>query len=363
MIKRNILLNPGPVTTTDSVKHALVVPDICHRETEFANLLKAIRQDLLQVVNATDKFTSILFTASGTGAIEACISSVISPSSKLLIINNGSYGQRMVDIATRYQIPTIEIKRAFNEPLPFDEIDQLLQSDQNITHLAMVHHETSTGLLNPIDIIGKLCHNNQTKFIVDAMSSFGGLPIDVNKSHIDFIISSSNKCLHGMPGMSFVVCNKAALKETQNQSRSYYFDLYRQYESLEQSGQMPFTPPVQIAYAFKQALDEYFSETQIERTKRYHTNYDTLINGLKNLGFTLITPEESQSKLLATVKYPENKPYNFDAMHDHLFKEGFTIYPQKLAIKNTFRLACLGHLEKTDIEAFIAALEKYMNQA
>ncbi len=360
-IQRNILLNPGPVTTTDTVKKALLVPDICHREQQFTELLKSIRQDLLKIVNAKDDYTSVLFAASGTGAIEACISSVIPRDKKLAVINNGSYGQRIIDIAKRFQINVVEIAFPFDQPISLDIIESHLSTDPDIQYLAMVHHETSSGLLNPLHEIGKLCHRLQRRFIVDAMSSFAGTEIDVYNDHIHFIMASSNKCLHGMPGMSFVICNTKCLLETEGNARSYYFDLQQQYHSLEKSGQMSFTPPVQIAYSFRQALDEFFSETLAGRIKRYHDNYAHLLAGLQALGFENKTPESQQSQLLLTVKFPnDNKHYQFEELHDYLYKKGYTIYPKKLPIANTFRLACIGDLNKADINNFLTELEAYI---
>lgn len=360
-MRRNVLLNPGPVTTSESVKQALLVPDICHREFEFTELLKSIRYDLLNVVDAGDSYTSVLFAASGTGAIEACISSVIPDGKKLAVINNGSYGQRIANIAKRYRIEVVEIHCSFDQSIPLDEIETVLSSDPDIYALAMVHHETSSGILNPINEVGALCHQLQRVFIVDAMSSFAGAEIDMDKDHIDFLMSSSNKCLHGMPGLSFVLCRKTRLFETEGNARSYYFDLHQQYRALEESGQLAFTPPVQIAYALKQALDEFFKESLKGRIQRYHQNYEHLLSGLQSLGFKLMTPKDRQSKILMTVQFPEDgRQYEFDAMHDAMYQQGYTIYPKKLPIANTFRLACIGDLTKTDIDHFLSALKAYM---
>ena len=358
---RNVLLNPGPVTTTDAVKRALLVPDICHREKEFTDLLQCIRRDLLKVIRADDRYTSVLFGASGTGAIEACLSSVIPPHKKVAIINNGSYGQRLMDIAKRYGIDAVEIKSPYDRPLSLDALESALLSSTDIQYVAVVHHETSLGTLNPLREIGALCHRLGRSLIVDAMSSFGGVVIDAEEDRIDFIISSSNKCLHGMPGLSFVICKTERLLETEGCARSYYFDLHQQYHALEKTGQMPFTPPVQVAYSFKQALDEYFAETPA-RSERYQSNYACLMSGLKALGFGCVTPTACQSHLLATVTFPEDgKGYDFDAMHDYLYKRGFTIYPKKLPINHSFRVACMGDLNKGDIDAFLSALRAYVN--
>ena len=207
-VKRAILLNPGPLSTTQSVKDSLVVTDICHREKEFTDLLRGIRHDLLSVVHAGNDYTSVIFTASGSGAIEACLSSVIPKNSRLAIINNGSYGQRMINIARRYGIDVVDIKSPFDQVIDLKKIEAILQAHPNIHSLGMVHHETSSGILNPLQELGKLCHRLGRCFIVDAMSSFAGSEINVYQDHINFLIASSNKCLHGMPGLSFVICDK-----------------------------------------------------------------------------------------------------------------------------------------------------------
>jgi len=359
-VKRNILLNPGPVTTTDTIKQSLIVPDICHREHEFTDLIQSIRQDSLKVVNAGDDFTTILFTASGTGAVESCISSVVQKSKKIAIINNGSYGQRMINIATRYDIDTVEIQSSWGQPLDLTQIEATLANDKQIACLAMVHHETSNGSLNPLREVGDICQRLNKLYIVDAMSSYAGTEIDVNQDQIDFLMASSNKCLHGMPGMSFMIARTQSLLDTEGNARSFYLDAHQQYHDLEKGGAMPFTPAVQVAYAFRCALDELFAETLTQRIQRYRDNYLTLKTGLQQLGFDCITPEINSSQLLMIVKAPDYLSFNFDHMHDYLYARGFTIYPQKLPIENTFRLACIGDLFRDDIQAFLNVLRQYI---
>jgi len=360
-IKRNILLNPGPVTTTDTVKQALVVADICHREVEFTDLMQGVRMDLLKVVNADpEQYTSILFAASGTGAVEACLSSVLASEKKVLIINNGPYGQRMLDIARRYHIPSLEYQVDYDQPIAITEIELLLIQNNNIGAVAMVHHETSSGILSSLRPIGELCHKYGCEFIVDAMSSFAGVDIDVEREHIDYIISSANKCLQGMPGLAFVIAKKSALMQSKGRARSFYFDLHQQFYALETQREMPFTPPVQIIYALRQALNEFLAETLSGRIERYQRNYELLIKGFAKLGFTCLTPEDRASHLLAIIRFPGDQSYNFDEFHDYLFAAGFTIYPKKLSIPNTFRVACLGAIEPQDILRFFQSVATYM---
>lgn len=358
-IPRKILLNPGPVTTTDTVKQAQVVPDICHREHEFTSLIQKIRSDLLKVVHAKDDYTAVLFGASGTGALEACLSSVIPEGKKVLIVNNGSYGERLVSIAKRHHIEVVELTFTFDQELPLEKIESILADDEAIHSCVLVHHETSTGILNPLREMGAICKRTGKQFIVDAMSSYAGVPIDVYQDNIDYLISSSNKCLHGMPGLSFVICNKARVLETQNNARTFYFDLYKQYSSVEKTGEMPFTPPVQAAYALNQALDEYFAQTGAKRFAQFRSNYTQLRQGLETLGFEVVTPEARQSYLLMTVCNPKGSDYNFNHIHDYLFERGYTIYPKKLSIPNTFRLACIGDLTPEDIDNFLSELKQY----
>ena len=356
-MKRTILLNPGPVTTTDSVKKALLVEDICHREATFTDVLLDIRQKLLKLAGADTSYSSVLFASSGTGAIEACISSLIPPDKCIAIINNGSYGQRMIDIAKRYQIRVLELNYSPDEMLPLTEIEHVIKNHDDIAYIAMVHHETSTGILNPLKALGEICQRQQCGFILDAMSSFAGTDINVLRDHIDFLISSSNKCIQGMPGLSFVIGKKQQIMDSKGLSRSYYFDLFQQFLSLESTGQMPFTVPVQIAYAFQQALNELIDESLPKRIARYQENYAHLIHGLTKLGFEILTPNDRASKLLVTVSFPQNGiSYTFADLHAKLLNDGITIYPAKSTDSSRFRIACIGDLTSNDIDYFLEKL-------
>ncbi len=360
--KRNILLNPGPVTTSNSVKQALVVDDICHREAEFTSLIQSIRADLLKAAYANDDYSAILFTASGTGALEACLSSVVADDETIAIINNGSYGERLIKIAERYHLNIISIEQPVDQPLDLAAVEQTLQHN-DIDTLAMVHHETSIGTLNPLHAVGELCKKYDCRYIVDAMSSFAGMKIDMPNSHVNYLISSSNKCLHGMPGMSFVIARRDALLASEGNARSFYFDLHQQHRALEKGGEMPFTPAVQVAYAFKQALNEYFAEGPENHWQRFAHNYEVLTEGLTQLGFRCVTPEACLSKLLVTVQFPDDgKKYDFNQLHDALYVKGYTIYPKKIPIENSFRLSCIGDITAADIQHFLKELKSTMTE-
>jgi 2-aminoethylphosphonate aminotransferase len=362
-VARKILLNPGPATTTDSVKQAMVVEDICPREKDFGKLLDSIKDDLVKVVQGGADYIAALFTASGTGGLEAAITSAVPKGKKLLVVDNGAYGARMANIATTFGIDVVLYKMAYGDYPDVDHIEKLLKENNDVSHLAVVHHETTTGMLNPVQEICDIAKKNNVEVIVDCMSSYAGIPIDIRKWDAAYLISSSNKCIQGMPGMVFVIFKKSLLPGLKNQKRSFYFDLYSQYVGFEKTGQMQFTPPVQVAYALRQAIDEYFAEGEINRWNRYQENWEVLCGGLKKLGFEFLLPDEIQSKILLAIKEPSSSRYNFDAMHDYLYQQGYTIYPGKGAKEATFRLSVLGDLYTRDIENFLTALKSYLTVA
>lgn len=362
-VSRKILLNPGPATTTQSVKEAMVVDDICPREKDFGQLLDSIKSDLVKVVHGDGTHVSALFTASGTGGLEAAITSAVPKGKELLVVENGAYGTRMVKIAETFGIPVVRYQMDYGDFPNIKIIEKLLKKNENISHLAVVHHETTTGMLNPVQEICDLAHQYNVEVIVDCMSSFAGIPININEWNAEFIISSSNKCIQGMPGLAFVIFKKELLDKLKHTKRSFYFDIYNQYMGFEKTGQMQFTPPVQVAYALRQAIDEYFQESETGRWNRYKANYETLYQGLRNMGFTFLLPDEYQSKILLAIKEPVHPNYNFDAMHDYLYARGYTIYPGKGAKEATFRLSILGDLYKQDIEGFLECLGGYLQLA
>lgn len=361
-VRRNILLNPGPATTTDTVKLAQVIPDICPRETEFGELMKWTADQLTSFVAPTDQFTTVLFGGSGTAAVEAVLSSVVGEG-KLLIISNGAYGERMAEIVGAYGIDHEVFSSSPIMPLAFDEIEQVLQHNSNVfTHVAVVHHETTSGILNDINKLGQLCARYNIDLIVDAMSSYGAIPIDMPHSHISFLISSSNKNLQGMAGISFVIANRAKLQALQNHTpRNYYLNLYRQYEYFEKTGQMRFTPPVQTFYALKQAIIETQQEGVAERYQRYARSWETLIAGLDQLELKYLVPLEHHSKIITTIQEPTIDGYDFDQMHDYLYRYGITIYPGKIGKLSSFRIANIGEIDHQDITYFLEKLSDYLN--
>jgi 2-aminoethylphosphonate-pyruvate transaminase len=361
-VERKVLLNPGPATTTDTVKYAMVVNDICPREQEFGSLVEGVRQDLVRVVHGDEGYEAVLFASSGTGVVEACLSSVIPHKKSVLVINNGAYGKRMQQICDNYGITHIDYNIDWGKSINFKKVETLLeQCKHNISHIALVHHETTVGILNDITKISRIVERFGVEVIVDAMSSYAGIPIDIKESGVHYLIASANKCIQGMAGISFVICKKESLEKTKEiEPRNFYFNLYQNYTYFIQKHEMQFTPPVQIFYALRQAINEYFLETEQRRSKRYNEMYETLENGLQKLGFQFFIEKKFRAKILTAIIEPEDVNYNFIEMHDYLYTRGFTIYPGKGATRNTFRLANMGAITKQDIIKFLGYLKKYL---
>ena len=359
-IKRNILLNPGPATTTDTVKMAQVVPDICPREKEFADMMKSLRNDLLKVAHApVDRYTAILFCGSGTINIDICLNSLLPAGKKALIINNGAYSARAVEVCRYYGLPHTDMQCSIYAPAPLDEVERALQSDSDIALVYTTHHETGTGLLNPIREIGALAHRYGAVFVTDTTSSLGMIPLDMEQDNVDFCMASAQKGLMAMTGLSFIIGNEEIIRRSKEYpKRSYYCNLYLQYDFFERTGEMHFTPPVQTIYATRQALDEYFALGEEAKFARHRRVFEALHKGLEQLGFRNVIKREGQSGLVVSVIYPDDPHWNFERIHDYCYERGFTIYPGKISTTNTFRLCALGAIDQEDIENFFVVLRE-----
>jgi 2-aminoethylphosphonate aminotransferase len=360
-VKRNILLNPGPATTSDTVKNAMVVPDICPRELEFGELTLSVRNDLIKIAHGEKNHTCVLLTSSGTGGVEACLTSVVPMDKKVFIINNGAYGERMQAICDAYGIQHVDYNIPAGLPVDLVVLEKMLQDNQvNISHVAFIHHETTVGILNPMREICELSHKYKLENIVDAMSSFAGMDINVERDSVDYLVSSSNKCIQGMAGISFVIARLANLKATAPIKRNFYFNLLANHEYLNKNKQFLFTPPVQTLYALRQAITEYFNEGGVNRVSRYASMYEVMKKKVKELGFEFLVEEKHHAKLLTAILDPKSPNYSFNEMHDYLFERGFTIYPGKVGNINTFRLSNIGEIYPADIEAFLIVFEEYL---
>jgi len=362
-LKRNILLNPGPATTTDTVKYAQVVPDICPREKEFCQIMKYVSLELTRLVADTEEYTTVLFSGSGTSAVESVLSSVANDG-VVVIINNGVYGERMCEIAEAYRLDWVEFQSPYDCAVNIKELQEFISNFPcKVSYLAIVHNETTTGLLNDIEKIGEICRRQNIQMIVDAMSSFAAIPIQMKKMNISYLAASSNKNLQGMAGISFVIAKKIDLqKQKELQPANYYLNLYAQYQYFIEKDQMRFTPPVQTICALKQAIIELKKEGIKERYKRYSELWEMLVTGLSRLGLKHLISKENHSKLITAIIEPDCAAYDFNHMHDYFYANGITIYPGKLTHLKYFRIANIGDLNPDDMDLFLTLLEKYLQK-
>lgn len=359
-IKRNILLNPGPSTTTDTVKMAQVVPDICPREKEFAGLMKQMREDLVRIVHGPlDEYTAVLFCGSGTINIDICLNSLLDKDKKALIINNGAYSTRAAEVCEYYGLPYINLVLPVDDVPDMGLVGRTLDDNPDVGLVYITHNETGTGIGNPISEIGRMAHEHGAIFVTDTTSTYAMVPIDVKRDNIDFCMASAQKGIMGMTGLSFIVGRKDIIEKSKDYpKRSYYCNLYMQYDFFERTGEMHFTPPVQTIYAARQALDEYFAEGEEAKWARHTRVMNAIHDGLERLGFREAIRREIQVGLVASVIYPDDENWDFEKVHDYCYERGFTIYPGKITGANTFRLCALGAIDVSDIEDFFAVLKQ-----
>lgn len=363
-IKRNVLLNPGPATTTDTVKMAQIVPDICPREKEFADRMAQFRKDILGVVHADPKeYTSVLFCGSGTICIDVCVNSLLPEGRKMLIVDNGAYSSRAAEVCRCYGLPHIDLKSSVYDIPDIKTIEEALEADPDIAVVYCCHHETGTGVLNPIREIGAAAHRHGAILIADTTSSLGMIPIDVKRDNIDFCMASAQKGIMAMTGLSFVIGKTAEVVKSKDYPvRSFYCNLYQQYAGFEKNGEMRFTPPVQTVYAALQGLKEYYEEGETPKYERHLRVNKAIHEGLAKLGLKEAIRPEIQSGLVVSVLYPEDPRWDFGKVHDYCYERGFTIYPGKISTSDTFRLCSLGAIDENDIKDFFAVFTEALDK-
>jgi len=349
-----ILLNPGPANTTASVRQALVMDDLCHREPECFEMMRRCRDRLVALAGAGPDFTAILFTGSGTAAVEAAIASALPAGKALLVVDNGVYGDRMGRIARAHGIPVRAVTSDIFTPVDPAAVERTLREHAEISHVAVVHHETTTGLLNPVADVARVADRLGRRVIVDAMSSLFGERLEVAQDGIDFVAASANKCLQGIPGVSFVLARRAAVDALADGApRSVYLDVHGHYASQEQDN-TPFTPAVQVLHAMEQALVELEAEGVKRRIERYAESARVLREGMTRLGLEILVPEPARSNTLTTFRLPPGVTY--DTLHDAMKRRGYIIYAGQGALKRyAFRVANMGTLTPTDMEGVVAA--------
>ena len=354
-----ILLNPGPANTTRSVREALVTPDLCHREPEFFRVMRSCRERLVRLAGGGAEWSAVLFAGSGTAAVEAAIASAVPEGGTLLVADNGVYGDRMVRIARAHRIPVEVVAYDMFTPVAPADVDRLLAARPDVTHVALIHHETTTGVLNPVEEIVRVAARHGRRVIVDAMSSLFGEPLDLGLPALDFVMASANKCLQGVPGVAFVLGRRSALEGLAGRPpRSVYLDVHNHW-TLQERDNTPFTPAVQVLHAMERALVELEAETVSRRIERYAENARVLRDGMTGLGFEILVPEGARSRILTTFRLPAGVGY--DALHDAMKRRGYIIYAGQGDLRTyAFRVSNMGTLTPADmkgvVDAFAASL-------
>ncbi len=357
-----LLLTPGPLSTTRTVKAAML-RDWCTWDDDYKTIVQEVREKLVHLAtNKPDRYTCVLMQGSGTFSVEAIISTAVPENGKLLVLPNGAYGDRIVQIAKTLKIPVVFNDSGELAPPDLEKLEATLKADNTITHVAVVHSETTTGMLNPIAEIGKIVKRHGKIFIVDAMSSFGGIPMDIEALGIDFIVSSANKCIQGVPGFGFIIADRELLMTCKGRARSLSLDLYDQWNTMENDkGKWRYTSPTHVVRAFYQALKELDEEGGVaKRTERYRANHRTLVDGMRGLGFRTLLPDAFQGHFITSFYSPENAKYDFKTFYDKLKTQGFVIYPGKVSKASAFRIGNIGDVYPADMERLVKAIAASM---
>lgn len=362
-MNRYKLLTPGPLTTTNTVRNVMN-EDRCTWDDEYKQITQTIRKQLLQIAGVTEeKYTAVLMQGSGSFVVEAVLTTAVQSSDKVLFITNGAYGERMVQMASAIGIQHTQFETPYGDAVNAADIDVLLQQDPAITHVAMVHCETTTGILNPIEEVIAVAKQHNKQVIIDAMSSFGGVPIDVEALQIDYLVSSANKCIQGVPGFGFVIAKIERLAACQGVARSVSLDLYDQWQAMKVDGKWRFTSPTHVVAAFAQALIELKEEGGVTaRFNRYAANNSYLRKEMQAMGFSPYIDEKLQSPIITSYFYP-NENFDFVAFYEAIKQKGFVLYPGKLTDANTFRIGNIGDIHLSDMEQLVVAIKEYMGVA
>ena len=354
-----LLLTPGPLTTTRTVKESMLV-DLSTWDDDYNNIVQQVRSRIVQLVTRSKLYTSVLMQGSGTFAVESTVGSVVPPDGKLLIISNGAYGRRIGLIADRLKIDFYEMRCSETTCPDSQRLNQILETDPLVTHVAMVHCETTTGILNPIRALSKIVKKHNRTLILDAMSSFGGIPLIIDDIGIDYLISSANKCIQGVPGFAFVICHQKKFEKTRGYARSLSLDLYDQWETMEtKGGKWRYTSPTHTLLAFHQALKELENEGGIgTRNKRYSACQRILVDGMSSIGFYPLLDKHLHSPIITAFRYPKEKWFNFSIFYQKLKERQFVIYPGKVSEEDTFRIGTIGDLSIDDIRHLVRVIEE-----
>lgn len=352
-----ILLTPGPLTTRPETRAAMQ-RDWGSRDQAFIAMTASLRRGLLEIANGSGSHVAVPLQGSGTFIVEATLGTLVGPADKLLVLVNGAYGERMMRIMARLGRRAEALSWPENQPVDPARLDEVLAGDAEITHVALVHCETTTGILNPLEAVGQVVAARGRQLLVDAMSSFGALPIDLQRTPAAAVMASSNKCLEGVPGIGFALIGREAIEAAKGNSPSLAFDLHDQWQGFEKNGQWRFTPPVQVVAALVEALEQLGREGGPEaRRRRYQAHFDYLADEMTRLGFSLFLERARQAPIIVTFHQPTEPWFDFQAFYEALAAKGFLIYPGKLSQADTFRIGCIGAIDLADFRRFMHTVE------
>ena len=361
-----LLLTPGPLTTTRTVREAMM-EEYSTWDVDYNKIVESIRNSLVRLAVRDDvnlgSFTSVLMPGSGTFSVESVVGSVIHPDGKLLVLNNGAYGARVATISRMLGIETVELSQVETELTNLNAVEKILIEDPAISHVAMVHCETTTGMLNPAEAVGEIVRRLGRIYILDAMSSFGGIPISMESTGAHYLISSANKCVQGVPGFGFVIADRAQLEAAKGFARSHSLDLYDQWREMEsKGGKWRFTSPTHVVNAFACALEELDAEGGVQaRYNRYLNNHKSLVEGMRSLGFKTLINDEFQSPIITSFHCPDLAAFDFQNFYDALKGYGFVIYPGKVSNADCFRIGTIGDVYKDDVLELLKKIEEVMS--
>ena len=357
-----LLLTPGPLTTGKRVKEVMV-HDWGSRDAAFLKINSEVLTRLPEIVNGAGDYVTVPMQGSGTFAVEAMLTTFVPPGGTVLMLINGAYGHRakkILDIARR---GVVVHETPEDTPPDLAVVERILKETPAITHIFTVHCETTSGILNPIRDVGALAQKYKKSFLLDSMSAFGALPLDVQALGADAVAASSNKCIEGVPGLGFVICRKVALENTAGNATTLVLDLHDQWKNFEKTGQYRFTPPIHVIVSFHQALMEFFEEGgQPGRGKRYAENCKVLIDGMRALGFEPLLRDELQAPIIVTFRMPADPRFKFQEFYDRLKERGYVIYPGKLTVADSFRIGCIGRLYPDHMRGALAAIRDILDE-
>lgn len=356
-----LLLTPGPLTTSATVKRAML-HDYGSRDKYFIDLNSRILDRLVAIVNGGDSHVAVPMQGSGTFVVEAMLGCFVPPDGKLLLCINGAYGKRMARICDYYQRDYVVLETAEDQPITAEAVNDQLADDPAMSHVAIVHTETTSGILNPLKEIAGVVASQQRGLLIDAMSSFGSIDIDAREISFDAVCASSNKCLEGTPGMGFCIARESALGETGGNSPSLSLDLYDQWRGMQKTRQWRFTPPTHVLLAFDQALNEFEAEGGVAgRGQRYRDNCRVLVEGMRKLGFRTLLSDALQAPNIVTFHMPTDPVFSFDGFYNSMREQGYVIYPGKLTVADSFRMGCIGRLDQDDMRGALAAVKRALD--